>query len=197
MSMPLEFSSVFGVSGSYRCYRSGSVESWNSQRSVKGPGSRFILYRGPRRYAFTDQLIEENRSLRRRIGKLELQLISAVSSEVHDGLVASKLHDGRDKDLIASFEELAGRWSADCLFESSSDKLFSHPAYQRIIGLGPKVVPLIVRRLQGEPDHWFWALRAITGENPASGHKNLDDAAEAWIGWATVRGLAGRHRSAD
>jgi hypothetical protein len=41
-----------------------------------------------------------------------------------------------------------------------------HPAYQRIIGMGPRVVPLILRELRRKPDHWFWALTAITGQDP-------------------------------
>ena len=41
-------------------------------------------------------------------------------------------------------------------------------SYQKIIGMGPAVVPLILSELQKEPDHWFWALEAITDENPVS-----------------------------
>jgi hypothetical protein len=42
----------------------------------------------------------------------------------------------------------------------------NHPAYQRIIEMGQPVMPLIFRELEREPDHWFWALQSITGENP-------------------------------
>ena len=41
-------------------------------------------------------------------------------------------------------------------------------SYQKIIGMGPAVVPLILSELETEPDHWFWALEAITDENPVS-----------------------------
>ena len=41
-------------------------------------------------------------------------------------------------------------------------------AYQQIIGMGAEALPFIFRELQKEPDHWFWALHAITGENPVS-----------------------------
>ena len=34
--------------------------------------------------------------------------------------------------------------------------------YQRIIGMGLPVVPLILEELEREPDQWFWALEAIT-----------------------------------
>jgi len=63
-------------------------------------------------------------------------------------------------------------------------------SYQSIIGMGPAVVPLILAELEREPDHWFWALEAITGENPV----NKDDAgdieasANAWVEWGRQNG---------
>ncbi len=42
--------------------------------------------------------------------------------------------------------------------------------YQRIIGIGWPVVPLILDELQREPDQWFWALEAITDENGGRRH---------------------------
>jgi len=45
-------------------------------------------------------------------------------------------------------------------------KLASHHAYQRIIGMGDQAIPLLLRELQREVDLWFWALEAITGEDP-------------------------------
>jgi hypothetical protein len=63
--------------------------------------------------------------------------------------------------------------------------------YQRIIGMGSGVVPLILEQLQREPDQWFWALEAITEENPvppeAAG--NTHQMAAAWIEWGKSRGL--------
>ncbi len=38
--------------------------------------------------------------------------------------------------------------------------------YQRIVGMGLSTVPLILEELRREPDQWFWALEAITEENP-------------------------------
>ncbi len=41
-----------------------------------------------------------------------------------------------------------------------------HPANQGIIGLGAVAVPLILQELKRDRADWFWALTAITGENP-------------------------------
>lgn len=64
-------------------------------------------------------------------------------------------------------------------------------SYQEIIGMGPEVVPLILEELEKEPDHWFWALEAITGENPVGDDiaGNIEAAASAWIAWGRQRGL--------
>jgi len=35
-----------------------------------------------------------------------------------------------------------------------------------MIGLGWPVVPLILEELNREPNQWFWALEAITEQNP-------------------------------
>ncbi|HYU35464.1 MAG TPA: hypothetical protein VEW48_25200 [Thermoanaerobaculia bacterium] len=63
--------------------------------------------------------------------------------------------------------------------------LAMHPAYQRIIGKGPAALPFILRELQREPDHWFWALTAITGLDPVpeSDRGHLKKMADAWISW--------------
>jgi hypothetical protein len=65
-----------------------------------------------------------------------------------------------------------------------------HPAYQRIIGMGQPVVSLIMRELEREPDHWFWALSAITAANPVKPEQRgkLKQMAQAWIEWGRVNG---------
>jgi hypothetical protein len=63
--------------------------------------------------------------------------------------------------------------------------------YQRIIGMGWPVVPLILEELRREPDQWFWALEAITEENPvgAADAGNVRRMAQAWIAWGVSQGL--------
>ena len=45
--------------------------------------------------------------------------------------------------------------------------------------------------MRREPDHWFWALQAITGENPvpATGRGNLERMTEARLEWAKQHDL--------
>jgi GAF domain-containing protein len=86
-----------------------------------------------------------------------------------------------------TFNALADEWKRDTQFLSSVIQMSIHPAYQKIIGLGPDALPFLFRELDKEdpPDHWFWALSAITGENPILPEQRgrLNQMKEAWIAW--------------
>jgi hypothetical protein len=88
-----------------------------------------------------------------------------------------------------AFRELVEKWRAGTAFISSLTRLAMHPAYQQIIGMGRAAIPLLLRELQSTPDHWFWALTAITGENPVNEKDagNLQKMAETWIEWGRQR----------
>lgn len=94
------------------------------------------------------------------------------------------------KQLEALFAKLAAEWRQDTRYLSSTSAMATHPAYQRIIGLGPQVIPLILADLQREPGHWFWALTALTGENPVDpAHQGrVQDMTAAWLKWGRDNG---------
>ena len=48
---------------------------------------------------------------------------------------------------------------------------------------------MILRELQRQPKHWLWALKAITGEDPAGSKASMKTAAEAWLKWGQEQGL--------
>jgi hypothetical protein len=93
-------------------------------------------------------------------------------------------------DLEATFLQLSQQWRHETGMLSVVSKMVIHPAYQRIIGMGQPVIPLIFRELEREPDHWFWALQSITGENPVSVDRqgNITQMAAAWLEWGTAHG---------
>jgi hypothetical protein len=93
-----------------------------------------------------------------------------------------------DTETAELFTGLAEEWKHETLVESSLTALVMHRAYQNIIGLGPRAIPFILRELEQEPNHWFWALAAITREDPAEGEETLDGAAEKWLEWGRMRG---------
>lgn len=91
-------------------------------------------------------------------------------------------------ELEKEFQSHAQKWKQETFFISSLDDMCVHPSYQRIIGMGRQVVPLILHELEQEPDHWFWALNAITGEDPAQSENTVEGAATAWLKWGKERG---------
>src|SRR5437879_981508 len=69
-----------------------------------------------------------------------------------------------DQDPITrKFADLAETWRRETGYFSFTQQRVLHPAYQRIIGMGWAAVPLILQELEHQPEHWSWALRAITG----------------------------------
>ncbi len=90
-------------------------------------------------------------------------------------------------DTEGLFQQLADQWRKETAHLSLAIKKVMHPAYQRIIGLGPDAVPLILLELQHKPGHWFWALKAITGEDPAQPEDTISQATQAWLRWGQER----------
>lgn len=87
--------------------------------------------------------------------------------------------------LAAQFRELATKWKDDTKLTSSLTEVVLNPSYQRIIGLGPMVIPFVLQDLQDNGGHWFWALEALSGVNPV----NEEDAGrvkkmtQVWLEW--------------
>ena len=91
--------------------------------------------------------------------------------------------------LRRRFNELVQQWTDDTMVSSSSHDIYMHSAYQRVIGLGRRVLPLIIEEMLMGDLHWSWALSAITGENPAANSGSPRAATEAWLRWAKEQGL--------
>lgn len=99
--------------------------------------------------------------------------------------------DPQHLDFERAFETLSSEWKTQTRFDSSIARIAMHPSYQKIIGMGPAVVPLILREIERQPHHWFWALQSITGESPVpEGVANLDQAAKAWLEWGRKQGYS-------
>jgi hypothetical protein len=102
----------------------------------------------------------------------------------------------RIRDVVSDavrFEALRVRWHEQRGATSSITQMALCPAYQRIIGMGEKAIPLILRQLEDradDPDHWFWALQAITGEDPVPvEHRgDMKEMARDWLEWAYTAG---------
>jgi len=88
-------------------------------------------------------------------------------------------------EIKEKFLKLRKMWIKETGHIASPKDRATHPAYQQIIGMGPKVVPFLIRdQLENDTD-WFWALQSITGENPIEeGHEGyIQKMAQDWNEW--------------
>lgn len=88
------------------------------------------------------------------------------------------------------FRRLAATWKDERGATSSITDMAMQPAYQEIIGMGQDALPFLFRELEEEPDHWFWALKAITGEDPVppESRGRVEEMAQDWLRWGREQG---------
>lgn len=111
-------------------------------------------------------------------------------------LLLDQIFDANDNNRISldfdkKFSSLSYKWKEETIHLSSINDICTHPAYQQIIGMGKSVLPFIINELKTSPDHWFWALKSITGEDPVSetDRGNINRMTKAWIEWASRKGI--------
>jgi hypothetical protein len=99
--------------------------------------------------------------------------------------------DRTSQDPQAKFELLRDEWLASIGPTSDLEEIAMIWPYQRIIGMGYPAVPLILQELRERPHHWFWALRAITGENPVppTARGKIEEMAKYWLQWGAENGF--------
>jgi hypothetical protein len=56
--------------------------------------------------------------------------------------------------------------------------------------MGPPIIPLPLHELEKQVDAWFWALQAITEEDPVPQEfrGNWHEMGKAWLAWGKQRG---------
>ena len=100
----------------------------------------------------------------------------------------------REEIALRLFRREAEKWKDDTMHSSSVTKMISHPSYLRIIGLARDfrkgdIERLLLQELESEPDHWFDALEAITGQNPVRPEDDFDASVDAWLDWGRREGI--------
>lgn len=92
------------------------------------------------------------------------------------------------------FSNLEKEWEDNTAGLSSITEIAMHPSYQQIIGMGTLALPLIMREMSIKPNHWFWALKSITGEDPVPPEErgNIKNMTDAWLNWGQTQGYINR-----
>jgi hypothetical protein len=92
-----------------------------------------------------------------------------------------------------NFGALVLQWRAERGATSSITAMAMCEAYQKIIGMGPDAIPLILAQMRSEanePDQWFWALQVLTGVDPVADEARGDflKMSQSWMAWAENEG---------
>jgi hypothetical protein len=135
-------------------------------------------YREPQRRMFKGHYAEQLSERRRRQYLQSLARFFAREQQSQETLAFRE-----------RFNSLVRRWREETKAVSSTADRALHPAYQDIIGMGDRALPLLFNEMQERGGHWFWALRHITHENPVppedAGH--IQRMTEAWLRWGRER----------
>ena len=93
--------------------------------------------------------------------------------------------------LRRQFHQLTRWWKRDTEYQSSPTRIAMHPGYQRVIGMGRDALPFILKDLKATQAPWFWALQAITGEDPVPPEDRgyIDRMTRAWLRWGMRKNL--------
>ena len=84
------------------------------------------------------------------------------------------------------FHRLSNEWKRDTKHLSTVSKIAAHPSYLKIVAIGEPAIPLILRDLEVEPNHWFTALHKIARQGPDIPihiRGDIRNIANKWIEW--------------
>ena len=97
----------------------------------------------------------------------------------------SRLETSSATTLHNEFARLTALWKSGRDALATAKRMAAHPAYREIIALGWPVVPLIIKELERDPDHWFIALHEITGASPVlpEARGKMDRMVSSWVDW--------------
>ncbi|GAA0759423.1 hypothetical protein LRH25_01495 [Ideonella azotifigens] len=95
------------------------------------------------------------------------------------------------RNIGVEFQKLAASLFERQQYSSLLADLHHSEEYLKVISLGPKVVPHMLRDLQMNGNPWYLALRVLTGERVGQDlpEGNLRELAAAWIQWGTKQGM--------
>lgn len=134
------------------------------------------------------------------------KVIMSLLKDVSIDIIGKMSKDSTAKDMIyeiifidlalekikdfRKFHNLAKVWKEETKLSSFPITITQNPSYLEIIGMGEKAIPFILRDLTTKPNHWFVALRAITGISPIEpSHKgDIIKMSEDWISWGKENG---------
>jgi hypothetical protein len=111
--------------------------------------------------------------------------VYGYAAAIHDFFPVIYNTNNVSVDYSEEFNKYKKEWEVDTSTLSDTNEISMHSAYQRIIGMGSNAVPLIIGEMSKKPGHWFWALEAITGEDPVPPEERgkINKMTDSWLEW--------------
>jgi len=94
-------------------------------------------------------------------------------------------HTYRLANTKTNFTYLANQLEEFAMNKSLTSEIILNPIYRQIIGMGKKIIPLIMNRLDNSPSIWVQALMDLTGHNPVpiEEYGKVDKILNHWRKW--------------
>lgn len=94
-------------------------------------------------------------------------------------------------NLEKLFNQYTAKWRNETAAHSSTYHITRNDNYIDIIGMGPAVIPLILKELLSEADHWFAALKAVTKEDPVplEHYGHIEKMRQDWLDWGRRKNI--------
>ncbi len=161
-------------------------------------GRSRLIFPKSQRFVVNESVVSQIRELESIVlsgfCKIDLISIEAVDRNItHIVSSAISLHWKGVETLTFTpdsvrFHKLASDWRKEVSTTSSPVEMARNKYYQSIVGMGEVAVPFILRDLdlnRSDPDHWFIALKLITGVDPVKEEDRGDTVrmAETWVNW--------------
>jgi hypothetical protein len=81
------------------------------------------------------------------------------------------------------FDLLVKQWRKETGNCSVLAQRYAHPAYRKILTMGPDAIEWILKELKERPDRWFSALADLTEHYEIGPEHSFDSAVSAWLKW--------------
>jgi len=110
---------------------------------------------------------------------------------VYSTKIDEKPKNSVDVQKVRDFYDYVKKWKEETVGLSSPSTIRMNRNYQKIIGLGDSIIPLILSELEKNPDDWFYALEMLVKdeENPINDDMGFNESIKTWITWGKNKGL--------
>jgi hypothetical protein len=93
-------------------------------------------------------------------------------------------------DKEKTFKYLLEKWKSETKYMSSLGDMSKRESFQKIVEMGHDAIPFILKELEQEGSHIFYALHLITGENPIPKEDagKIKQICDTWVLWGKAKG---------